>query len=77
MATDTVNVQQFTERSFNYGRHTIRFATIRDPQQLPHSVDRLWALEWKSAFAFAEFLLIDDKNETIDLNGLTVLEVGA
>lgn len=50
----------------------ISFLRIKDPQSVSADQCRLWTIEWKSSFAFAEFLF-----SCHSLRGLKILEIGA
>lgn len=62
---------ELEEKKFNFGSKSILFQRVKDVKNLPHDHCRLWALEWKSAFAFSDFLATCGS-----LSGFSILEIG-
>jgi hypothetical protein len=65
---DGVNLEK---QEFEFNSKRFSFLKVKDVTQVSHTDCRLWAIEWKSAFAFSEFIFL---NESMD--GLSVLEIG-
>lgn len=72
MKKEMVVEEEYMQRQFQFRYESLNFLAIKNVQQLQTS-DRLWALEWKSALAFSNFLL---EQKQWKLNGLKVLEIG-
>jgi hypothetical protein len=62
---------ELDKTNYEFGPQKIQFLTVKNKSDLPASQDHLWAVQWTSAFAFANFLIRVDNLKDVD-----ILEIG-
>jgi hypothetical protein len=70
---EDLNKVELEQKEFNFGGNKLQFLKVKDPRDLSQNKDNLWAVEWKSAFAFADFVFSKPSEVW---KGIRILEIG-